>query len=536
MMKQSIKRAIKNVTDLGDTDIFPFPIENRIIFDRMDDVVSYLCEVDKDFDKFITGFPPANYGTLAPVGYTGFRWATQIDPLWNIYYLALVIELGNKIEKARLPSDHNIIFSYRFNPDKDSSELFRREFGWRSFTEHAIKEAVNYKFVVSCDISEFYPRLNHHRLDNALRQLDNADTCRKKLMDFLSNFSDTYSFGLPVGGPASRLLSEITLNQIDRLLHQKRIPFCRFADDFYLFANDNSEAFKNLLYLSQILQRNQGLQLQKSKTRIMSSSEFLSTNPLSMDSENDPHDQKIAHARRQLFSFSLHFDPYAPTAQEDYERLKLEIKNFPILDIIKSELTKTRVNISLSRKLIQTLKFISDKEISDAAKTLIENDELLYPVYFNVLSAVRTEFSRISEISKISISKYVIELIESGAPVLSVELNLQYAIRLLSEKQSEESTATLIHIFDTCNSEAIRRDIILIMTKWRNWTWLSDRKAYFRSMSQPERRAYIIASYSLKDEGKHWRDHMSDEFSPLEKITRDWIAEKVNSKGWELPL
>lgn len=535
-MRTSIQRAIRNITDHGDTDIFPYPIENRIIFDKSKEVADYLCEIDKDFEKFITSLPPANYGTLAPVGYTGFRWATQIDPLWNVYYLALVLELSERIESARIPATQNIVFSYRLNPDNKSSNLFDKNYGWRSFTEHAIKQAADFNYVVSCDISEFYPRLNHHRLDNALRQLDNADTCRKKLMDFLSNFSETYSFGLPVGGPASRILSELTLNQIDRLLRQRRIAFCRFADDYYLFANDNAEAFKSLVYLSQILQRNQGLQLQKSKTRIMSAAEFLSTNPLSMDTGDGQEAKGIAIARQQLFTISLHFDPYAPTAQEDYKKLETELKKFPILDLIKSELTKSRVNIALSRKLVQTLKFVSEQEIDDAARTLIENHELLYPVYFNVMAAIRNEFHRLKATTRQVISRYIISLIDDGAPVMGVDLNLQYAIRLLAEEQSEEAAATLTSVYDSSVSEAVRRDIILIMTKWRDWTWLSDQRANFRKMSFAERRAYIIASYSLKDEGKHWRDHTADEFSPLEKITRDWMSERVGTKGWEIPL
>ena len=92
-LEQSLTRAVANISQHGDTDIFPFPIENRIIFDSADKIKTYLLEADKDFDKFLTAYPPANYGTLAPVGYTGFRWATQIDPLWNVYFLGLVIEL-----------------------------------------------------------------------------------------------------------------------------------------------------------------------------------------------------------------------------------------------------------------------------------------------------------------------------------------------------------------------------------------------------------------------------------------------------------
>lgn len=535
-MKQAIKRAIQNIYAHGDTDIFPFPMETRIFNDLSDAVTKYLVKVDKDFNAFITAHPPANYGALAPVGYTGFRWATQIDPLWNVYFLALVISIGDNIEAARLPTSANAVFSYRFNPDAEKSDLFLREFGWRPFIEHAIGQARNYKFVVSCDISEFYPRLNHHRLENALRQLPEAAKYHAKIMEFLSNFSETYSFGLPVGGPASRLLSELTLNQIDRLLAQKRVPFCRFADDFYIFANSSSEAFKHLVYLSEILQRNQGLQLQKSKTRIMSSAEFLATNPLSMESDDLPEAENYTEARRRLFSMSLHFDPYSPTAEDDYERLRSEIGQFPILAIIQSELTKTRVNVALARKLIGALKFVSESELDDAARTLIENEDLLYPVYFNVLSAVRSTFDRIGESAKDGIINYVSNLIESESAAMAVDLNVQYAVRLISEKSSEESMSVLANLYDNTNSEAIRRDIIIIMARWKNWIWLSDRRAYFRSMRPMERRAYIAASYTLSDEGKHWRQHTKDEFSPLELIVRDWVAERVNQPNWELPI
>jgi len=534
-MKKSILRAIANVADYGDTDIFPFPLENRVLFDRQEQIAKYIVEVNKDFDSFLTSFPPSNYGTLAPVGYTGFRWATQIDPLWNIYFLALVIEIAGKIEAQRIPIEDDRVFSYRFNDNADDSAIFKKGVGWREFLLSSIDAAKRYPFVISCDISEFYPRLNHHRLDNALRQIDGIDHVRHKVMEFLSNYSDTYSFGLPVGGPASRILAELTLNQIDRLLRSKRIEFRRFADDFYLFAGSQEEAFKILVYLSQILQRNQGLQLQKAKTRIMSSSEFLSTNPLSMDEKEMEHDN-LTPSRRGLISLSLHFDPYAATAADDYERLKADLKKFPILDLIRAELSKSRIDISLSRKLIKALRYIEGDQLNDAALTLIENEDLLYPVYYSVCSAVSAVWSELSDQVQGRIATYVRELVDKGSPVMAVDLNLQYAVRLLGLRRSEESTAALSAIYDRTDSPAIRHDVILILTKWRDWAWISDKKAKFRTMTPAERRAFVVASYSLSDEGKHWRDHTRDEFGPMEKFVRDWMSEKVQQNGWELPV
>jgi hypothetical protein len=146
------------------------------------------------------------------------------------------------------------------------------------------------------------------------------------IMEFLLNFSQTYSFGIPVGGPAARLLSELSLNQIDRLLLANGVEFCRFADDFHLFCDSYEEAFAALVLLSERLLQNQGLQLQKAKTRIMSGEEFIATSPL-----GDPADVEsaelgtIADQSRSLLQFSFRFDPYSPTATRDYEELKEEI-------------------------------------------------------------------------------------------------------------------------------------------------------------------------------------------------------------------
>ncbi len=533
-MESAFRRAIANVTQHGDTDIFPFPIENRILFDQETNIIAILNSIDSDFENYIVKTPPENFGALAPVGYTGFRWATQIDPIWNVYFLAVVISIAAKIEAVRL--DTAYVHSYRFNSAEDSADLFDRKFGWHSFTSRAIELAEKYKFVVSCDISEFYPRLNHHRLDNALRQLPNADSYRYKIMHFLSNYSGTYSFGLPVGGPAARTLAELTLNQIDRLVHQKQIPFCRFADDFYLFADSESEAFKCLVFLSDILHRNQGLQLQKSKTRIMSSAEFIATNPISIANTNISPPGDLASARQSLFKLSLYYDPYSANAEEHYERLREEIGKFPILDIIRSELSKSRVDISLARRIISALQFMEGEGLNDAARTLADNHQLLYPVYYNVMSALKSVFSRLSLDTQNYIIGLVRSLIEIGSSTVSVDINLQYAIRLLSETRAEETVSLLSRIFDTTRNLAIRRDIILVMAKWNEWIWLSDKRSQFRIMQPAERRAFIIGSYALKDEGKHWREHTKAEFSPFEIVTRDWISERIGRAGWELPI
>lgn len=59
----------------------------------------------------------------------------------------------------------------------------------------------------------------------------------------------------------------------------------------------------------------------------------------------------------------------------------------------------------------------------------------------------------------------------------------------------------------------------------------------FRTLSPAERRAFIVASFFLGDEGKHWRASIKSEFSPFEELVADWAARKKNSiEGWIAPL
>ena len=396
-MQPFFKRAILNITEYGDTDIFPFPIENYIFFDKQKECVELLLDIDANFPERLARFPPSNISALAPVSYTGFRWATQLDPLWNAFFLGVVLSVAQSAEAVRIPKEEGIIFSYQFNSEISDVELFDKNYNWRSFMEKSLANASTNKFVVTCDISEFYPRLNHHRLENVLRQLLLPGNQPSKIMNFLSNFSDTYSLGLPIGGPAARILSELLLNQIDRLLRAEGITFCRFADDFHLFANTYEDAFNALLYLSERLLHTQGLQLQKAKTRIMSGLEFIATSPLGPNSEEPSADRgnpDLQEQSQNLLRLSVRFDPYSPTASADYAALKDELGKIDILSLLKAELTKSRIHISLSKKIVTAIRYIDEPQRSEAVISLIENAELLYPIYANVLLTAKLSVRR----------------------------------------------------------------------------------------------------------------------------------------------
>ena len=203
-MRVFFARAIHNVISHGDTDVFPHPFENLIFYDRREEVINLLEDIHNDpsFEQRIAVSPPFNESMLAPIGYTGFRWATQLDPIWNLYMLGLILSIADRIEAVRINVGQNVIFSYRFSYDEASHDVFRRDVGWTQFMQRSLSLSHEWRHVVVCDISDFYQRLGHHRLENALGQLPNLDDIRSRIMRILGYFSGNRSYGLPVGGPA----------------------------------------------------------------------------------------------------------------------------------------------------------------------------------------------------------------------------------------------------------------------------------------------------------------------------------------------
>ena len=542
-MREYFRLALRNVTEHGDTDIFPYPVENRIFHDEQDSILDLLEDYHANFQDYLVRYPPAHISSLAPVSYTGFRWATQLDPIWNLYFLGCVLSIAEEIENARLPIENNNLYSYRFRPDHGSGSLFNRDIGWVQFIERSTELAIHDSYVVVTDISEFYPRLGHHRLEAALQQLTLGNDIPSRIKKFLTQFSGKRSFGLPIGGPAARLLSELVLNQIDHLLDGQGIEFVRFADDYHIFSNSHEDAYAALIFLSEKLFENQGLSLQKSKTRILPAAEFLSTSPLratpGQESEHgDDSDIDAAQQRAQQFMrFSIRFDPYSPTAEEDYETLKGEITKFDIVGMLGSELAKSRIHTALSRRVLRAIRFLDGQARDDAVISVVNNHNLLFPIFSTVAMVINDIFNELSEASKTKITDSIRQLIVDQSHIFRVDMHLAYAVRVLSKQYTHENTQLLQQLYQTRTSTIVRRDIILTMAHWREWHWLSDRKNHFRELTDSEKRAFIIASYTLREEGPHWRDLMKKEFSAFESLVRDWASRRIQENpDWRVPM
>lgn len=520
---EAIAAALRNVAEHGDTDIFSFPFENLLFRDRPMEAAGLLKAIHAKPDHWLSVYPPETMRSLTQVGYAGFRWATLIDPFWNAYYLSLVLSIADKIESVRVPEVDNTVFSYRFQWQDAEAKIFK-DSTWMDFRNQCLELSNAYPVVVQTDISDFYPRIYHHRIENALQRLPNVGDQPKRIMDLLTQFSQNVSYGLPVGGPASRILAELSLDGVDKLLVRRGVRFCRYADDYAIFCTDKAEAYRTLVFLSEKL-ANEGLVLQKKKTRILTAQEFRETSQLLDPAEAA---NALATEEQKLLSISLRFDPYSPTAEEDYEELKGAIQEIDIIGILGREIAKTTIDSTVAKQAVQAILVLDPRQQHHAVSMLLDGDNVmtLAPVFVTVMRVVREIYAVSATDARSRFDKALCKLWSDQSPLLSVEVNLSYYIRALAGDQTQQKEEILIKIFEESANPMIRRLVILAMAKWSCHYWLSDAKVRYGAMSVFERRAFIIASYFLGDEGKHWRNHVKSSWTDAELLIRDWYSNR----------
>lgn len=230
--------AVQNAYKEGLTDIFPRPFEIDLLKNKY-----FAMEVQKIVENRLKS-GTLNALKVHPVQHVlypkkeafDFRRAALMQPIDTITYLALVLTIADELETHRPQAAKKRVFSYRFKP-KDGL-LFKPEYNFTTFEQHVsahIKKPRT-KVLVKCDIASFYDRLNLHRLESTLLGFS-LDKGKVNLINNLLLFwANRDSYGLPIGGNASRILAEASLISVDDYLLSNGINFCRFVDDYRFFA------------------------------------------------------------------------------------------------------------------------------------------------------------------------------------------------------------------------------------------------------------------------------------------------------------
>ena len=157
--------AIRHLCKYGDTDVFPHLPELNFLREQQVEVVKELHDLDLD------GYSPGGaFEALGPKSRYGFRIVHQLPVHDTVLLLAAVIEIGDLIEAHRPAVGGNEAFSYRFAPDGKGGlyRMDRTYKDWLKSQAALVQGDLKIKHVIATDISDFYARINFHRLENLL--------------------------------------------------------------------------------------------------------------------------------------------------------------------------------------------------------------------------------------------------------------------------------------------------------------------------------------------------------------------------------
>ena len=247
--------AIRFIEKFSDGDLFPRILEFDAISEKEEDMATELCAAD--LSQLNIG---AHRRFIVPKDEMSYRQATQLSPLDSIILSAIIHQYGSGIETRRLPP--NIVFSYRFAPSLDYG-LYHDDGMWREFWCAALARCASKKYVLYCDIADYYNQVYHHTLENQLIKSEFPNRVIKWIMKLVESTTAGVSRGVPIGPHAAHMLAEAALIPIDNSLSSQGIDFIRYVDDIVVFCDSQEEAQINLFTIATTLDKQQRLILQR---------------------------------------------------------------------------------------------------------------------------------------------------------------------------------------------------------------------------------------------------------------------------------
>jgi RNA-directed DNA polymerase len=155
--------------------------------------------------------------------------------------------------------------SYGFRPHRDAHQAVAR-------AQEII--AQGYGWVVDIDLEQFFDRVNHDRLmarvsarvaDKRVLKLIRAFLNAGILEDGLVRPTEE---GTPQGSPLSPLLSNLVLDELDRELEKRSLPFVRYADDCNIYVRSERAGQRVMKSISDFLTRQLRLKVNVTKSAV----------------------------------------------------------------------------------------------------------------------------------------------------------------------------------------------------------------------------------------------------------------------------
>jgi hypothetical protein len=502
--KKHFERAAADFAAHGDNDTLPFDIDSRFIKAKQAELVdvahrfsSELAQIDLKaaLDK-IESTSIFSERMLAPAGASGLRVVTKIHPFWTIYLNGLSIAIAEKLERTRSARAS----SYRYIAKGEG--LFDRKASWRAFRSAASDEASNSDaVVVQTDISSFYERVYHHRLENRINDLFPSDPSVALQVDrILNRLASGRSFGLPVGGQAARILAEAFLAPIDQQLDELGLTWRRFVDDFVIVTPSHAEAYRAVCSLSSAL-ADYGLTLNRTKTTFLTGKHFqdyVNTQIGSTGQEGD-----------KLLEIDLHFDPYSDNPDAEFEELRNVVESLDIARLLNLELDKSQPDTFLVAQISRTLQLQKEPSLAlQLCETLLSPRNLhafraSWSTLMRGLTAVRSDesFHGIHD----ALDKLLDAVPKHSSHLLMAETSQLHYLRTLRCKRTPVRAAYLLKVYDAARSQTVKRACLDCWRLWKDRASFTRERNRWNALGPEEQRMLWHSAAQFGDEGAKFR-------------------------------
>jgi hypothetical protein len=404
---------------------------------------------------------------------------------------------------------------------EESGKLFNEDASWDAFLAQTSALSAKSNWVVKTDIADFYAHISHERLRHTLTAIEGTDTGTSKIIALLLSFSRNSGVGIPVGGPAARILAEAYLNASDHLLAAKGIRFCRFADDYVMFAESEHEATRTLAELAMLLAEHEGLSLQKMKTRIMRKSEYQRSYVYEAEADLDKESLSF-------LKLKLRYDPYSTTAEADYEALKEHLSDYNVLGMLAAEMRKSRIHQQLTKKLLYATRFVDPADVDSAVITIAESLSGLLSVFPSVAAVLFSLLPSAKKNTHEFVYARVTALLSASDGPTLLDVHRMISIRLLAaleQVDTVEVTSKIWRHSEREDSVLVRKEALWGLIRHKAAPLLAPMLTRFERSSPWERRALLVGSF-LTDNGAQFRQQVGPTLSPYEQLVQSWAESR----------
>lgn len=511
----SLNWALTYALEFGDTTIFPRCFEYKAIQNDWESIRDWI----RSKDILQWSISPTRT-TLAPKHPLSFRRVTQLDPIDFLVFNALIREIGKRLEAARVSVEENVVHSNRFKPDSKGQMFDERvNFGSFQLRSRQLCDTDRYSHVLITDISDYFPRLYHHRIENALEGIlgEGHQHC-VAIMSLLRQWSDGTSYGIPVGPQICHLLADITITDIDLSLLSEGVQYVRYVDDFRIFCTSEREAYIALNLLASRLDSIHGLTLQQTKTSIVPVDRFLSKQAVDpKDTEQSRLNERIREVLESIGIESL----YEARNRTLTAGQVAELEKLNLSELLTACIDGSDFDPGWAAFILRRLADVSD---DSALTTVIENLETLYSILKPVVAYLHSLLIRgMSDATSKTLFTRMIEVLIGEGKVGASSYNRMLITSLFRNSGLIVDQKQLVELFNRFEDTSVRREIVLAMGRHGMDFWLRGKRESLGELSPWLRRAFLAALSCLKkDEFKYWSQMMKQHVTPLEKAVLKW--------------